>query len=76
MIYLNPSILQLLKNAPLSKLFGASLSNQMLGEILYILKTHFVSNQVDVTNIMREIVENECISILALMLNKEDRNGT
>ncbi|XP_035790262.1 RNA polymerase II-associated protein 3-like [Anopheles albimanus] len=67
--------LKLLKNAPLSKLFGASLSNQMLGEILYILKNHFISNQIDVTNIMRGIADNECISILALMLNKEDRNA-
>ncbi|XP_050091006.1 RNA polymerase II-associated protein 3-like [Anopheles aquasalis] len=67
--------LKLLANAPLNKLFGASLSNQMLGEILYILKNHFISNQMDVTNIMRGIAENECISILALMLNKEDRNA-
>uniref|UniRef100_A0A2M4AR01 RNA polymerase II-associated protein 3 n=1 Tax=Anopheles triannulatus TaxID=58253 RepID=A0A2M4AR01_9DIPT len=67
--------LKLLQNAPLSKLFGASLSNQMLGEILYILKNHFIANQIDVTNIMRGIAENECISILSLMLNKEDRNA-
>ncbi|ETN63839.1 hypothetical protein AND_004435 [Anopheles darlingi] len=67
--------LKLMKNAPLSKLLGASLSNQMLGEILYILKKHFIANQIDVTNIMRGVAENECISILALMLNNEDRNA-
>ncbi|XP_058121119.1 RNA polymerase II-associated protein 3 [Anopheles ziemanni] len=64
-----------LKDIPLRTLFGASLSNEMLSELLYILQKRFIQDRIDVTNIMQEIARNESIGILSLMMNTKDRNA-
>ncbi|XP_052872154.1 RNA polymerase II-associated protein 3-like isoform X2 [Anopheles cruzii] len=67
--------LKLLKDVPLNKLFGAGLSNEMLGELLYVMQTRFIPDKIDVTNIMLEIAKNECVNILSLLLNCNDRKA-
>uniref|UniRef100_A0AAG5DDU4 RNA polymerase II-associated protein 3 n=1 Tax=Anopheles atroparvus TaxID=41427 RepID=A0AAG5DDU4_ANOAO len=67
--------LMTLKNVPLRTIFGASLSNEMLSELLYILQKRFIPDQVDMTHIVKEIAQNESIGILSLMMNNNDRHA-
>uniref|UniRef100_A0A182N1T3 TPR_REGION domain-containing protein n=1 Tax=Anopheles dirus TaxID=7168 RepID=A0A182N1T3_9DIPT len=68
--------LKLLSKTSLNKLFGASLSNEMLSELLHILHKSFIPDQIDVAaHILKEIVQNESIDILSLMMNNSDRDA-
>uniref|UniRef100_A0A182PF52 TPR_REGION domain-containing protein n=1 Tax=Anopheles epiroticus TaxID=199890 RepID=A0A182PF52_9DIPT len=67
--------LKSLSGKPMNKLLGASLSSEMLSELLYILQKRFIPDQVQVTDVLKEIVQNESIGILALMMNKTDRDA-
>lgn len=67
--------LKLLRSAPLNKLFGASLSNKMLSELLQILQKRFIPDREEVTYILQEIIRNDSTAILSMMMNKTDRDA-
>ncbi|XP_052894949.1 RNA polymerase II-associated protein 3 [Anopheles moucheti] len=58
------------------RLLGASLSNEMLSELLHILQKRFIPDRVEVTSVLKEIVQNESIDLLSLMMNRKDREAT
>ncbi|XP_053664825.1 RNA polymerase II-associated protein 3 [Anopheles marshallii] len=57
-------------------LLGAGLSNEMLSELLHILQKRFIPDRVEVTTVLKEIVQNESIGILSLMMDGKDREAT
>ncbi|XP_050072704.1 RNA polymerase II-associated protein 3 [Anopheles maculipalpis] len=59
------------KSSILSRL-GAGLSNEILSEMLHILKTHFIPHDDEVTQVLKQLVANESIDILSLMMNGKD----
>lgn len=59
----------------MNTLLGASLSNEMLSELLHILHKRFIPDRAEVSHVLKEIVQNESIGILSLMMNKTDRDG-
>uniref|UniRef100_A0A182QEZ6 RNA-polymerase II-associated protein 3-like C-terminal domain-containing protein n=1 Tax=Anopheles farauti TaxID=69004 RepID=A0A182QEZ6_9DIPT len=68
--------LKKLSKTSLNKLLGASLSNEMLSELLHILHKRFIPDELDVVaHVLKEIVRNETIEILSLMMNKSDRDA-
>ncbi|XP_049290721.1 RNA polymerase II-associated protein 3 [Anopheles funestus] len=68
--------LTLLSNTPsLRNLFGASLSNEMLSELLHILQKRFIPDRIEVATVLKEIVQNESIGILSLMMDEKDRDA-
>uniref|UniRef100_A0A182LWL6 RNA-polymerase II-associated protein 3-like C-terminal domain-containing protein n=1 Tax=Anopheles culicifacies TaxID=139723 RepID=A0A182LWL6_9DIPT len=69
--------LKLLSNTPAWRnLLGASLSNEMLSELLHILQKRFIPDRCEVVNVLKEIVQNESIGILSLMMDAKDREAT
>uniref|UniRef100_A0A182YRZ9 TPR_REGION domain-containing protein n=1 Tax=Anopheles stephensi TaxID=30069 RepID=A0A182YRZ9_ANOST len=57
------------------RLLGAGLSNEILSEMLQILRTQFIPNQDSVTSVLKDLVANESIDILSLMMNEKDREA-
>ncbi|XP_315121.5 RNA polymerase II-associated protein 3 isoform X1 [Anopheles gambiae] len=67
--------LKSLSGKPMNTLLGASLSNEMLSELLHILHKRFIPDRAEVSHVLKEIVQNDSIGILSLMMNKTDRDA-
>lgn len=64
---------QSIYDGDVAKLLGSQFEGEHLSEILVILKHHFVPEQQPIVNIMHGIVNNTGISIIALLMNDEEK---
>lgn len=66
---------QIIDVTVLNKLLGSLFDSTMLSDLLKILSEFFISDNVPVTGILKQIIINNEFKILKLMMDTEDKNG-
>lgn len=66
---------QIIDVTALNKLLGSQFTSEMLKCLLKILSESFLSDNIPVTGILKQIIINDEFKILKMFMDTEDRNG-
>lgn len=67
--------LQIIDVTEFNKLLGSEFNYEMLRELLKILSENFISDNIPVTGILKQIAVHREFKILKMFMDTEDRNG-
>lgn len=68
-------LLQIIEVTELNKLLGPQFTSEMFKDLLKITSENFISDNMPVTGILKQIIVNDEFKILKMFMDTEDKNG-